>query len=334
MSLRLSTLVFLTVLAAPSIALADAPIPACSGTQPAAAAKARAEGLRHYRKSKRQGQTDAEMATALSFFDAACAAGDETALELRAYALAGVERFVEAAQTLDAFLAAHPLSSLSEETRARVAAQQPQILVRVASLSVVTPSPGAAVLINHRSVGKTPLAHVRLAPGRYDLEVTVEGAEPITRSLDLAAGDRAESFEPPAPPATVPMAQASDLPPAAPASPASSADLKPWWIGTAIATGVLAAAGVGGAAWASERASTYNGAHCADTSAAGCSSTLSQYNGARGIEIGGFIGAGVAAVATGVLVFLDTRSRNASKAGQGALRCAVPGAGVVCAATF
>jgi hypothetical protein len=332
----LRTVTALAVLAWAAPALADAPVPTCSGHKPAAAATARAEGLRHYRLSKREGPTDAEMATALGFFEAACAAGDDTALELRAYALAGVERFVEAAQTLDAFLATHPVESLSEDTRARVAAQQPEILSRVASLTVETASPGASVTINHRVVGTTPLRQLRLAPGRYDLEVTADGLGTKTRSVDLAAGEHTESFIPPAPAPVAKPAVATDAHAASASSDSSPASLAPWALGTGIGAVVLLGAGVGGAVWANERSNTYNNANCATTNAAGCSSTLSQYHAGRGLEVAGFIGGGLAAVASGILFYLDRQRAHASSSGIGVgpVSCTVPGAGLVCAGTF
>ena len=333
-SLQSVTVVAVLAWAAP--ALADAPVPSCVGHKPAAAATARAEGLRHYRLSKREGPTDAEMATALGFFEAACAAGDDTVLELRAYALAGVERFVEAAETLDAFLAAHPLETLSEETRTRVASQKPQILARVASLSVETPSPGATVTVNHRVVGTTPLRPLRLAPGRYDVEVTAEGVGPTTRSLDLSAGEHTESFAPAptAPPATTATLAATHAPSSS--SESSQASLMPWAIGTGVAAVVLIGAGIGGVAWANERSNTYNAVNCANTNATGCSSTLSQYHAARGIEIGGFVGAGAAAVASGLLFYLDHQRAQVAKSGvsAGPVSCTIPGPGVVCSGVF
>ncbi len=276
------------------------------------------------------------MATALGFFEAACAAGDDTALELRAYALAGVERFVEAAQTLDAFLSAHPLPTLSEETRARVAAQQPQILARVASLSVETASPGAMVTVNHRPAGTTPLRQLRLAPGRYDLEVTAEGVGTMTRSLDLPAGEHTESFAPATPEPAAQAATSLQASAQSPPSESSRASLMPWVIGTGVAAVVLLGGGIGGVAWANQRSNTYNTAKCAETNAAGCSSTLSQYHAARGIEIAGFVGAGVAAAASGVLFYLD-RQRAHAAAGAvsvGPVSCTIPGAGVTCGGVF
>ena len=315
-------------------ARADVPVPSCTGHNSAAAATARAEGLRHYRASKREGPSDAEMATALGFFEAACAAGDDSALELRAYALAGVERFVEAAQTLDVFLAAHPADTLPEGTKARVAQQQPEILARVASLSVDTPTPGAKVVVNHQPAGVTPLAHLRLAPGRYDVEVTIDGASPITRSLDLAAGERSESFGASSPTASPEptAAQTSNLEPEAPRK-----GLRPFIIGAAAGGGVLLLGGIAGVIWANERSNTYNDAKCGGTTKPGCAGTLSQYNAARDIEIVGFVGAGLAAAATGVLLLLDTRSQPTTHApaiGMGTWTCSVPGLSVSCGTRF
>jgi hypothetical protein len=311
------------------------PVPSCKGHNPAAAATAKAEGLKHYRASKHEGPADAEMASALGFFEAACAAGDDSALELRAYALAGVERFVEAAQTLDAFLAIHPLDSLPPATRARLAQQQPEILGRVVSLTIETPAPGAHVTLNHQSAGVTPLPHLRLAPGRYDIEVTPEGQPAITRSLDLVAGERTETFGPPAP---GPTDARVALPPPTVDTGSSPTNLHPWALGTAIGAGVLLAAGIGGAVWANERSNTYNGALCDGTSRTGCASTLSQYYDARDLEIVGFVGAGLGAIASGVLFYLDHKSGSAPAAAIGSggdgLSCSFRGAGVSCGARF
>jgi hypothetical protein len=334
-SLRLVFTVAAIICATPSQARADAAIPSCRGHNPKAAAAARAEGLRHYRASKREGHDDAEMTSALGFFDAACAAGDDGALELRAYALAGVERFVEAAQTLDAFLVGHPLDTLPAETRARIAAQQPAILSRVASLSIETDIPGANVSINHQPAGVTPLHAVRLAPGRYDVEVSGEGIGTITRSLDLAPGDRTERIAPGAPiaDATAPPAPGPGV--AKPGSGPARSSLKPLAIGAAAGGGVLLLGGIAGAIWQHERISYYDSNNCVAESKAGCSSTLSQSHDARGIEVAGFVGAGALAAASAVLFYLDhKRSERAGGVGWRTVSCTIPGAGVSCLARF
>jgi hypothetical protein len=273
------------------------------------------------------------MAAALGFFEAACAAGDDGALELRAYALAGRERFVEAAQSLDAFLALHPLESLPPQTRARVAQQEPEIVARVASLTVDTPSPGAKVTLNHQDAGATPV-HARLAPGRYDIVVTIDGQPPMTRSVDLATGEHTETFDPSlaASPSPTPASSTSG----SVESTSEPTSWRPWAIGTAIGAGVLVVGGIGAALWANERSNAYNGAQCDGTSRSGCPSTLSQYNDARDLEITGFVVGGAAAVASSVLWYLV--SKGPAKAAPASLglvaRCGVAGKGLACNGTF
>jgi len=313
---------------------ADATVPACRGHNPAAAAAARTEGLKHYRASKREGHDDAEMTAALGFFDAACAAGDDKALELRAYALAGVERFIEAAETLDAFLAAHPLESLPADTRARLASQQPAILSRVASLTVETDAPGAKVTINHEAAGVTPLHSVRLRPGRYDLEVSGEGIGTISRSLDLVPGDRTERFTPGAPPPTGAPATAPHETVRHDEPAINRPSLHGWAVGTAVGAGVLLLGGVAGAIWSEERTSYYDSNGCATLNKAGCSSTLTQAHAATGIAVAGFVGAGVGAIAAGVLFYRDRGRAHAPPAALGAVSCSPTGAGFACFGTF
>jgi len=341
MSLKLVPVAILLAvsLLAVTRAFADTPVPACRGHNPAGAASARAEGLKHYRLSRREGPSDAEMATALGFFEASCAAGDDGALELRAYALAGVERFVEAAQSLDAFLVLHPLDTLAPDVRARVAGQQPQILARVATLTVRAASGGARVLVNHQPVGTTPLLFLRLAPGRYDVEVMSDGSAPQVRSFDLAVGEHTESF-PSASAAIQPATSTVGVMPephhSSSAAETPPSQLRPWVIGSAVGGGVFLAAGIAGTAWANERSNTYNAANCGSTAAAGCSGTLSQYNAAHDLEVAGFVGAGLGLVASGVLFYVDRQKPHTAPVslGLGLLRCTVPGAAVVCRATF
>jgi hypothetical protein len=320
-------------------ALAQPPVPSCKGHNPTAAATAKAEGIKHYRASKREGRDDAEMAAALGFFEAACAAGDDTALELRAYALAGVERFVEAAQTLDVFLDGHPLEVLPAATKARVAAQQPEILARVATLSIETPTQGAKVSVNHQVVGTTPLPRLRLAPGRYDVEVAPEGEPPITRSIDLVVGEHTESF---APAQAKPEVVAETKPPPTSGGSGIGAPV----LGAAIAGGAFLLMGVGGTVWANERAGVYNDAQCDGTSKSGCPGALSEYNAARDIEIVGFVGAGLGLVGAGVLYFVlpkrapakDTappaQPASAGDAASATWSCSFQGAFAGCSGTF
>ena len=144
---------------APHPLWSSVPPPHCDGTDKAAAEHQKSEGIAHYRRAKAgQGDVATEFTTALASFDAACAAGDDTALELRGYALAGLERWVEALESLDAFLAAHPLLTLSDDIKGRVSAQLDELSTRTATLNVDTkPQHGVRVLVIHREMGATPI---------------------------------------------------------------------------------------------------------------------------------------------------------------------------------
>jgi TonB family protein len=54
-----------------------------------------------------------------------------------------------------------------------------------------TPS-GAAVAIDSRVVGRTPLSGVKLSPGIRRIQMTLEGYEPWTGTVDVVAGRRAQ----------------------------------------------------------------------------------------------------------------------------------------------
>jgi hypothetical protein len=193
------------------------------------------------------------------------------------------------------------------------------------------------VSVNHQPVGTTPLLHpLRLAPGKYDVEVTVAGKPPLARTLDLAPGERTETFDPAlAPPvvAAVPVTPATDAPPLA--TPTTDKPLfSPVVLGTGVATVALVGLGVGGLVWSGERHSLYESSDCATVPKYGCTSVLSQYHAAEGIEIAGFAAAGVGAIVTGVLFYLDHRQPHAPVAPLGALSCTLPGAAVSCTVPF
>jgi hypothetical protein len=307
-------------------AFADEPLPKCEGKDKSAAQHARSNGLQHYRASRRSGAGDPEMTSALGFFDAACAAGDDTALELRAYALAGLDRYVEAAKSLDAFLASHPLDTLPDDVKARVEAQAPEILRHVASLTVTSKPDGAKVTLNHRALGTTPLKDVRLAPGTYDIEVQSD-AGTQKRTTELAEGKHDEAFDfspktdetPPPPP-----------PPPAKEKPKSS--LMPLVITTGVLAVGAAAVGVIGGVWSSGSASSYNDKMCGlRMKPAGCDGILSDVNTGFTLEVLGFIGAGVFGAATAVLFVMEATKGKPKTEG---LRCAPTLGGGVCAIRF
>ncbi len=178
-----------------SAALADVPV--CGGSDPALARRQVEDGMRHYRHALSLSSLDAdEMRAALSEFDAACAAGDSMVLEPRAYALFALKRNADAAESLDAFLAAHPLDALPKNIHDRVVSQQTAILATVGTLRVTSPTPNAKVIVAGRAPVSAPVA-VRLMPATpVDVTVSAPGLPPVTRSVTVEAqATREESFD-------------------------------------------------------------------------------------------------------------------------------------------
>lgn len=70
-------------------------------------------------------------------------------------------------------------------------AEAPALL---ASLTIESDIPGAAVFINREYAGTTPLRLNRLQPGSRQIKLTADGFEGVERSVDLALGDNAVSM--------------------------------------------------------------------------------------------------------------------------------------------
>jgi hypothetical protein len=282
--------------------------PRCDGHDLEASRRAHADGLAHYRRATGRDIDAREMELALAAFDVQCAAGDETALELRAYALAGLRRFVDAAESLDAYLVAHPLTTLTPEAGARVAEQRAQILAQVATLSVACSVDGATVTLDGRAVGVTPITDQRLAEGEVSLRVEARGYEAETRIVRLAAGSsRSEPFvlraiPPPPPPPPPPLrivrprivapvvAPPREVEPPREA-PLASSSVSGAVIGSAVGAGVLALAGVGFTAWRIERTDAYERV-CYDPRAVLCDAALAERDAAGALQITSFVAAG------------------------------------------
>ena len=100
---------------------------------------------------------------------------------------------------------AEPKSEATRATPARPAAPAPGIA------DVVSTPPGATVSVDGRSVGRTPLTGLKLKPGKRRFEVTLEGHETWTSSVDVTAGQtgrvevRLSALPPPAPPTPEPV---------------------------------------------------------------------------------------------------------------------------------
>lgn len=91
--------------------------------------------------------------------------------------------------------------------------------VQRGSIRVTSDPAGAAVLLDGRSVGQTPVTVDGLAPGQYALSVQRSGYEPATRRVTLRPGTRYEaalelrSTSPPAPRPAPPQARPTPAPP-------------------------------------------------------------------------------------------------------------------------
>lgn len=177
---------------------AVAEVPRCSGSDTATQARSRAEGLRRYRTAMgRDPVNRVEMAAALEAFESQCQAGDINALEMRAYALAALGRYVDAAESLDAFLEARPLHTLDEASRDRVATQFAVILTRISTLNLEGDVADSNVVVNGRGYGALPRANIRLAPGEISVQVFAPSIGAVRRSFAMRPGEtRRELFEP------------------------------------------------------------------------------------------------------------------------------------------
>jgi hypothetical protein len=169
---------------------AHAEVPSCQGSDTATQNRARADGLRRYRAATARGDINrAEMAAALESFEAQCRAGDVNALEMRAYALAALGRHVDAAESLDAFLAARPLQTLDADARARVGSQRGAILAEVGTLSVEGAVADASIVVNGRPYGSVPRDTIRVAPGEITLQVFAPSLGAVRRVFTMGPGE-------------------------------------------------------------------------------------------------------------------------------------------------
>jgi hypothetical protein len=157
------------------------------------------------------------MREALAEFDRQCALGDDWALELRASVLFVLGRHVDAMESLDAFLTAHPLETLPSDVRGRVTANLPLLEERVATLRPRASMPGASIRVNGGAWRPLDGALLRVEPGEARIEVSANGRVVAEATERFAAGTVSERTFDVRPP---PAAAAALPPPAAqPAEP-------------------------------------------------------------------------------------------------------------------
>ena len=340
-------------------ARAQEPVPRCGGSDPEAAARALAEGDaavdRAVRLVQRRRDAEARAAyeAAVQAYDQSCAAGADRALERRAIPLSRLGRPLDAIRSLDAFVAAHPLSSLPEEDRRRLESNLHALERDVGSLAVDSTPPGR-VRVDGAEQGSTPTPVLRVAPDAHvRIEVTAEGHEPASREIDVGRGvvSRVElNLVPVAParaspsgtgPSTGPSSAelpsgggstgsgaGPTLPPVAP----SDDGLVPWAIvSTSGAVLLLVGAAVSTAWMVSIETGQFGSCLLAGAGATpACAGTISDHNTALGISIAGYVGA--AALGTAAIVLWVMHGSHAPP--PTSVTCGPGALGLGCTGTF
>jgi hypothetical protein len=186
-----------TVLAVVLVGLAlpaRAQVPTCGGTDTTLAASALEDGDRAADRAaaalRRRHASEAERAwtEALAAYDRACAAGADEALERRAIPLFRLGRAVDAAESVDAFLAAHPLAELEAGLARRVTANLRAIERAVATVVVRARPEDAEVRVDGAPRGAGDV-RVRVASETsVTIEASAEGHVPFRLVSTFAAG--------------------------------------------------------------------------------------------------------------------------------------------------
>ena len=205
-----------------------------------------------------------DFASALSSYEAAYRAYPSSKLFYNlATAHQALGHTVKAADYLDRFLSEDGPEKGTE--RAVAARKELDALAeKLAVITVESEHKGAEIRLNGAFVGRLPLRRLYLAPGPYDLKITMLGFAPYERSLMLRAGDSAKvpvvliPGAPPVPPPPVELVR-PDSPPdtadvrllavAKPESPDDAAITDKWWFWVLTAAGVAAVAASSYAIW-------------------------------------------------------------------------------------
>jgi hypothetical protein len=99
-------------------------------------------------------------------------------------------RFLDAIVTYEKLIA-ELADTLTPEQRATVDKRRAALDSKVGVVEVAAEQAGAAITLDGNSVGIAPLARpVRVMPGRHVVVATLEGYRPLTRTFDIAAGQR------------------------------------------------------------------------------------------------------------------------------------------------
>lgn len=347
-----------TILACGTLAASasSAQVPRCHGTDPSRAASALEEGdaalgeavrLRSRHRDERAAQA---FERALAAYDAACTAGTDVALERRAIPLVRLGRSLEAIESLDAFIALHPLDGLSEADRARVESNL-QVVEREVATLIVIAEPEADVLLDGASVGRTPLVRLRRLPGDVELTLRAPGHVDAQRHVTLVRGEsyRLEVRLEPEPVASAePVAEAGPVrepaPRTVPPPPMASPPIERgpdrfwgWAVGTGAAAAVAFAWGITGAIVMTDARGELGGACFLPGSEAlpGCDDTRSRYDLGVGLAASGFPIGGALLITAISLGIVDALSVSGAADGPTVrLDCGLGVGSATCRGTF
>jgi hypothetical protein len=306
------SLSFLLVLVVPAVASAQ-PLPACTGTDAAAAAAEFEAGNALMEQAMHEARRRLERAReiageALQHFDRQCELGDEGALAERGAALMLMGEPLRSAQSYDAYLAVRPLDSLDARTRRRIEPNlQPGIV------TVVYEGAPAHLFVDGLDFGELP----RTRP----LHVPVGDRTFEARAADgTVLGSSAASLTMEAPSAEVQLARAvvtvepdpdpgpGTLPPATGDTGGSSRfDFLPLIITSAAVAVVGVGLGIGFLVAADERARTYNSLCLTPPiDMQGCNAVLSERESFLGAAVFGWVLGGLGAAALITFLVLDS----------------------------
>jgi hypothetical protein len=296
---------------------ARAQLPECSGHDPEGASAAFEEGNRLMAEAidqagrRRLDRARELAAEALTHFDQQCALGDASALAERGAALMLMGEALRSAQSYEAYLAVHPLSSLDARTRRRIEANlQPGRL----SVTLVGDR-DATLFVDDLDFGPLPRhTPLRLPVGEHELEARDPSGEVLADATALVSDEEASitltitelHIETEPDPEPDPLVEPEPEPEPEPTEPGARMDFTPFYIATGVATGVFLGLAIGLQLGADDRAQTFN-RYCVDPTMpfSGCDAVLSEYDGMFGASIASWILAGLATAGLVTVLVLD-----------------------------
>lgn len=297
---------------------AAAQLPTCGGHDAEGASAAFEEGNRLMSEAidqagRRRIDRARELAAeALTHFDQQCELGDSSALAERGAALMLMGEALRSAQSYDAYLALHPLSSLDARTRRRIEANlQPGRL----TVELVGDA-DATLFVDDLDFGPLPRrTTLRLPVGEHQLEARARDGEVLADATALVSDEEASitltisdiriETEPEPEPEPVDV-EPEPEPEPEPIGPTERTDFTPFYVATGAAAGAFLGLSIGLSAAAEDRAVTFN-RYCTDETMpySGCDAVLAEYDGFFPASITSWILTGLATAGLVTVLVLD-----------------------------